>query len=615
MGIGTSLAVSLSGIRTTQKQLDITSSNIANADATGYSRRTMTTTALTTGSNTFGVYAQTVTRDINVLVQKQWRTAAADSSYAKVRLDTLSALDSYFGGPSDSSSLSAIYGKFTDAMQTLATTPDSSSNRISAVAAAETLTSRFKTLSQNIQNLRQEAESNISSAVDTTNTLLDKISKLDRQIVSIGASGASTAGLEDQRDEAIDSLSQLMDITVQPQDYGAVALYTTSGVLLYDDSPVKLSFDQHATLTATDVYSSNEHDRGVGTIKIASGNGTGNDLFAAGGFRSGKIAAYKDLRDNTLVEAQTQLDHLAAQMAMTVSNRNDPGTYVQDGTASGYDLDLTNLTQGNTITVKYADSSGDHTVSLVAHDGTATLNDSFTADPEDTVVGIDLTGDVMAQIGAALGPSFQVSDQGSNVVRILDDGSGVTSVTSVNGAITANGLQSGFTALPLFLDGASETPYTGLSGNVVNVRGFAQRISVNTKVVADPAHLVNYSSNTQKGDNSRPQGILDSLSNITYHFSAETGIGSPSAPFSGSVEDFLSQVVSTQGAQQEMAKQLHDGQEVVTSNLQKRYDDSRKVDMDTELASLIKLQTAYSANARVMTVAKDMLDTLMNTFN
>ncbi len=78
------------------------------------------------------------------------------------------------------------------------------------------------------------------------------------------------------------------------------------------------------------------------------------------------------------------------------------------------------------------------------------------------------------------------------------------------------------------------------------------------------------------------------------------------------MQDFLKQVISAQGAEAQQAKALSDGQSIVTNNLQERYDGSRKVDIDTEMADLIKLQTAYQANARVMTAAQEMLKSLMN---
>ena len=53
-----------------------------------------------------------------------------------------------------------------------------------------------------------------------------------------------------------------------------------------------------------------------------------------------------------------------------------------------------------------------------------------------------------------------------------------------------------------------------------------------------------------------------------------------------------------------------DGIRGVVNTLQQRFADKSNVNIDQEMANLMKLQTAYGANARVLSVAKDMLDQL-----
>jgi flagellar hook-associated protein 1 FlgK len=49
----------------------------------------------------------------------------------------------------------------------------------------------------------------------------------------------------------------------------------------------------------------------------------------------------------------------------------------------------------------------------------------------------------------------------------------------------------------------------------------------------------------------------------------------------------------------------------VVKALQQRMSDASGVNIDQEMANLISLQTAYGANARVMTAVRDMIDALM----
>ena len=70
-------------------------------------------------------------------------------------------------------------------------------------------------------------------------------------------------------------------------------------------------------------------------------------------------------------------------------------------------------------------------------------------------------------------------------------------------------------------------------------------------------------------------------------------------------------MMSQQGEAAIGAANLKQGQDVVVSALQQRFNDASGVNVDQEMAHLLTLQNAYGANARVMTAIKEMLDTLM----
>ena len=70
-------------------------------------------------------------------------------------------------------------------------------------------------------------------------------------------------------------------------------------------------------------------------------------------------------------------------------------------------------------------------------------------------------------------------------------------------------------------------------------------------------------------------------------------------------------MISQQGEAAQAADSLKQGQDVVFNSLQQRFNDSAGVNIDQEMANLLKLQNSYAANARVLSAVKDMLDTLM----
>jgi flagellar hook-associated protein 1 FlgK len=120
-----------------------------------------------------------------------------------------------------------------------------------------------------------------------------------------------------------------------------------------------------------------------------------------------------------------------------------------------------------------------------------------------------------------------------------------------------------------------------------------------------------YQSGTPAGDSTRPNFILSRLIDSPVTFSAKTGIGSQSSPFTGSLSSYLRQVISTQGENAENASSLAAGQEVVVNALKGRVAEGSAVNIDVEMANLLSLQSAYGASARVMSVVKDMMEQLL----
>jgi flagellar hook-associated protein 1 FlgK len=74
----------------------------------------------------------------------------------------------------------------------------------------------------------------------------------------------------------------------------------------------------------------------------------------------------------------------------------------------------------------------------------------------------------------------------------------------------------------------------------------------------------------------------------------------------------MRQVIGIQGENAENAANLATGQQVVVNALKARVSDASAVNVDVEMANLLTLQSAYGANARVLSVVKDMMERLMN---
>ena len=89
-------------------------------------------------------------------------------------------------------------------------------------------------------------------------------------------------------------------------------MFTNSGVQLVGTEAAQLSFNPQGTVTPNTLYNADPTKSNVGTITINFPHGGSYDLVSTNSIRSGKIAAYLELRDNTLVKAQAQIDQFAA---------------------------------------------------------------------------------------------------------------------------------------------------------------------------------------------------------------------------------------------------------------------------------------------------------------
>jgi len=618
MSLGQALATAMSGLRATQANLSLVSSNVANAETAGYVRKTINQVATTTGGVGSGVRTAGVNRELDLYIQRQLRIETSGAGYANQRASALQQLQSLYGAPGSVGTLENSYNSLLSSLQSLSTSPDLQSARLSVINAARSLTQQLNTMSQGIQALRAGAESGLASSVNTANNAMKQIADINAKLRGLNSSDPAAAALMDQRDIAIDQLSQLMDIRVITDDSGQANVFTNSGVQLVGAQAATLSFNPQGTVTPNTLWNADPTQSGLGSLTIGFPQGGTLDLIASGAIRSGKIAAYVELRDQTLVQAQNQLDQFAAKMASALSDKTTDGTAVNSGAQSGFDLDLSGMKNGNVVHLTYTDSvtGKQHQVSIVRVDDPSVLPLSNTAtdDPSDAVIGIDFSGgmaSVVNQLNAALGPSnLQFSSTGSTL-RILDDGAGgLSDVNASSVTTTVSSLSSGGAELPLFTDGASL--FTGaFTSSGSQVTGLAARISVNSQLIGDPSKLVLYGSGTATGDTTRPDYLTQRLTSGTFQFSPSTGLGTTETPLNSTLLSYLQQFVSVQGEAASAASNIADGQTTVLNTLEAKFSSSSGVNVDDEMAHLLALQNAYAANARVLSVVKSMFDALM----
>jgi flagellar hook-associated protein 1 len=618
MSLSQALSISLSGLRSTQAGLSLVAGNVANAQTPGYVRKSLSLETTFANGAGGGVRVAAVNRVLDEFVQRQLRVETSGGSYATTRANLYQRLQQVYGQPGSDSSFETIFNNFTNSVQQLATSPESTAARSIVLSSGQVLAQYFNGMTADIQSLRGDAEKGLSDAVVNANAAMQKIATINGQLAHAPPGDLSTAVLKDQRDAYVDQLSQLMDIKVVVGDLGEYNVFTNSGVQLVGAQASRLSFNAQGTVTPATQWSADPTKSALGTLMLTAANGSSVDLIANGSIRSGQIAAYIEMRDYTLVEAQNQLDAMAATMAQALSSQTSTGDPTSVGLQDGYTIDTAGLLAGNTIHLSYTDNQTGKqrqvTIVRVDDPGALPLNAGATTDPNDRVIGIDFSAgfaSALSQLNSAFNGVLQFDSPGGTTLRVLDDGpTGRSDISSLSMTRTVTGLADGDNALPFFTDasGAYSGYYTSTGSQA---QGFAGRIAVNPALMGDPAKLVKLTAATESGDPQRPNFLYQQLTGTAFNFSAGTGLGTKKEPFSADLPTFLRQVLSMQGENAGNAESLSQGQEVVVNALKQRVADSSGVNVDQEMAYLISLQTAYGANARVMSVVRDMIDTLL----
>jgi flagellar hook-associated protein 1 len=618
MSLSSALSIAMSGLSATQAGLSIVSSNVANVSTPGFASESVNLVEQGAGGVGTGVQVAGINRALDTFVQGQLRTETSGDGFADQTSSVLQQLQNVYGTPGGQGTLETAFSNLTTAVQGLQANSGAASAQSAIVTAAQNMAQVLNSTTQGIQALRTNVQQDIATSVSSANADMTQIANLNTQLQGLSPTDPSAATLEDQRDTAINQLAQLMGINVTTGGNNQVTIYTNTGVQLVGAQASTLSFNGPSTLGASNLYSTNPTQNGVGTITLTSPSGATVDMDATNSITSGQIGADLQLRDTTLVQAQNQVDQLAATMSSALSDTTTAGTAVTSGAQAGFTLDLANMQPGNTINLTYTNTTTgvQQQLRIVAVGGSSVLplpTPSSTS-PNTAVLGVNISAGVASiatQLNAALGPAnLQFSNPSGSTLQVLNGTGAGAAVGSASATITTSSLTSGGAALPLFTDG--NALYTGaVNSDGSQLTGYAGRITVNPAVVADPSSLTDFSASTASGDTTRANFINTQLTSGSFTFSPQSGLGSSSTPFTGTITGFMQQFLSLQANNATNAQQLQQGQDVVVNTLQQSFNSATGVNMDAQMSNLISLQNAYSANAHVMAVVQSMFTTLL----
>lgn len=299
--LNASLATALSGLTADQGALEATSNNVANANTPGYSREVpvlVTSDPVVDDPLTFGsgVTLQSVESIRDPILESQIQQETQTQGQLTSLVSALSQTQVNFTG--STADIGTAITNFFDSINQLSTSPTDASFRQGVLTAADNLATAFNTTADNLTAQRTSLNQSVEQTVGQINQLTSQIAQLNQQISNIQNAGESAGTFIDQRTEAIDQLSALVDVSVIPAD-NSLTLTTASGTAL---------------VTGTQSFQLTTQPDSSGMQQIYSG-----DTNITSTIVSGQLGGVLQARDQQIPSIQNQLDTLAAGLANAVN--------------------------------------------------------------------------------------------------------------------------------------------------------------------------------------------------------------------------------------------------------------------------------------------------------
>jgi len=593
--------------------------NISNANTEGYSRQRVQikemdplykpdlTRAERPGMIGQGVDVQSINRIRDELLDKRIVDQANLESYWQTRSDYYTMLEQIYNEPYDVSIRSNM-DKFWDSWQELSMNPESQAARQAIVTRGETLTDSINQRWESLAGVGDLLEGDIEATVKQVNSITKQIGEINLEIVRSKAMGDNPNDLLDRRDVLVDKLSQLIDVHTDNRDSDEFMIHVGGRVIVQGgisrDIELQPRFD----------------DTGYSKLVWAD---TGNDAF----FEGGKLGALVELRDVDLRNEIQSLNTMTMNFADLVNDvhRNAVGANKVTGLDFFVQRPFVENTNGN------FDRNGDgqlDTSYVFRFSGTNALDLQQQVGIEGVMTLSGTTGNVQV-------PYYHTDTVETVIARINDSTSEVKAYLDKNNHLVLKATTAQNNANPDFVirhvedSGYFLAGYSGILNGTgaENAYDFAQADAVNAlsngsqfavSPVYNPSAYIEINGaikndvmsvaagfvNNQGGANAGDGRAAVEIASIRNSMVMVGGMKT--------FDDFFADSVTNVGLKGEQAEMNLQSQNSIMDDLRNLRDSISGVNIDEELAEIMKFQHGYNAAAKFITVWDGLVDTVIN---
>ncbi|MBI5521248.1 MAG: flagellar hook-associated protein FlgK [Desulfarculus sp.] len=577
-GIYNMLDISRWALHANTRALDTVSHNVANVNTAGYSRQE---TVLATRGAQFasegwygnGVKVANVIQHVDKLIQQQITDKSTQMGYYDSRLSQLQRLEALDNEAGDSS-LGKSLTSFFNAWQQLSLNSESTAVRQAVRESAQNLASRLNTISQDLAQVKRDLNGYLGAGVTEINQICRRIADLNSKIISTEAMGKAANDFRDERQRQIEDLSQKLNIQWFEDGKGSVSIFTGQGaVLVQENYPRSGDADPLAFQEMTGY-----------TDKQVVWTGT-NQVLGTTQITGGELGAWLKVRDEDLQGMQDFMDELTENLVWEVNFQHSQGTgqtKFTDVTGTYKSVDYQTALNASTNTLPFKDQLQSGSLTVWVYEAGTRRSYTVNVDPNDhiTAVAQKINAVINPTLNASLNPVATV-ENGQQLRFHATGGIEFSFANDTSGLLAAMGINT-------FFDGYN-------AGN----------LGVNALVQADVARIAAgrllASGEQAVGDNSNALDLAD-LKDLDAMASGTQTFNEAVISFASSLGSDIANTEDSQTFAQSANTQLQNMRDQVSA-----------VNLDEEMIKMIQYQRAYQSAAKMISVADEMLQTLLNT--
>ena len=301
-----------------QVALQTAGHNIANVNTPGYSRQTVvlqTVQGQFTGGGYIGqgVDVQTILRNQSELLTRQSAAAGSTQAADIVRSERLRQLQEVFSG--GTAGLGAAINDMMNAFSDVVTSPTDITARTVVLTRLDETAARMRTAGERLNELQYTVTEQLESSVTAINSLAKQMASINEQIARANGNGQSPNDLLDQRDQIIRDINQYVQTTQIPADDGTVGLFVAgSQPLVLGTTASSLSIDDTTQFPASGQIKLFFNRTGAPPVEM--------DENVLGG---GSVSGLLRFNNNDLTEGRNLLGRMAMAIGMTMNDQQNLG--------------------------------------------------------------------------------------------------------------------------------------------------------------------------------------------------------------------------------------------------------------------------------------------------